>query len=343
MRSNFPVLNSCIYFNNAYAGPISISLSEHRKKIEKKLLKDVDGFKIDNPIRIKKYQKTISSFVNSKEENTFLTPNFSTGYRYILDMLPISSKILALENDYDSIIAGLEERNFNVDYLPITSDFETQIKNKLQEKKYTVIILSIVQYISGILVDFDALNKIKSKYTNLIIIGDSTQFLGADHFDFGNSPFDVVIGSGYKWMLAGFGNAYIIISENFLEKTGNKLHLISQKIYAGHNNILSYSSLNYMIKFLIKNDFSSLIKLKNNLNDKLKYELDIIGLLDPIIKKRKHHSSIYNIGGDKKLFANLQSAGIRCSFRGNGIRISAHFYNTYREVDYLIKNLKKSY
>ena len=52
MRSNFPVLNSCIYFNNAYAGPISISLSEHRKKIEKKLLKDVDGFKIDNPIEL---------------------------------------------------------------------------------------------------------------------------------------------------------------------------------------------------------------------------------------------------------------------------------------------------
>ena len=91
IRSMFPVLNSCIYLNTAYVGPMSNQLFNFRNELEKDYLRKGDKFKIDNLERINDYRVTISKFINSSKENTFFTSNFSTGYRYILDLLPVGS------------------------------------------------------------------------------------------------------------------------------------------------------------------------------------------------------------------------------------------------------------
>src|SRR5690606_21487503 len=47
----------------------------------------------------------------------------------------------------------------------------------------------------------------------LIIIGDATQYLGTEPFDFEESGFDAIGFSGYKWMMAGFGNGLLFLSD----------------------------------------------------------------------------------------------------------------------------------
>ena len=341
IRSLFPVLKSCTYLNTAYAGLLSTELFDFRKKLENDYLVKGDVFKIDSHERISDFRDTISKFINSSKENTFFTSNFSTGYRYILDLLPKKSKILALENDYNSLLEGLKEREFTIDHIPITSDFELQIENKLYKNHYDVLVISVVQFLSGIKVDFNLLRKIKSAFPNLIIIGDSTQFIGSDLFDFNNSPFDVIIGSGYKWMLAGFGNAYLAVSERFFNYTKSSSKILYDKVYTGHINFLGSASLDFAIKFLQKNNFESLIQQKNDLGAFLGDELKRMKLLDPEVERRKDHSSIYTIVGDRTLHDELQRRGVRCSLRGKGVRVSVHFYNEEYEVDNLIKILKK--
>ena len=341
IRSLFPVLKSCTYLNTAYVGLLSTELFDFRKKLENDYLVKGDVFKIDSHERISDFRDTISKFINSSKENTFFTSNFSTGYRYILDLLPKKSKILALENDYNSLLEGLKEREFTIDHIPITSDFELQIENKLYKNHYDVLVISVVQFLSGIKVDFNLLRKIKSAFPNLIIIGDSTQFIGSDLFDFNNSPFDVIIGSGYKWMLAGFGNAYLAVSERFFNYTKSSSKILYDKVYTGHINFLGSASLDFAIKFLQKNNFESLIQQKNDLGAFLGDELKRMKLLDPEVERRKDHSSIYTIVGDRTLHDELQRRGVRCSLRGKGVRVSVHFYNEEYEVDNLIKILKK--
>ena len=341
IRSLFPVLNSCTYLNTAYVGLLSTQLFEFRNKLEKEYLTEGDKFKIDNHERINDFRETISRFINSSKENTFFTSNFSNGFRYVLDLLPKESKILALENDYNSLIEGLNERDFLVDYIPITSDFEVQIEKKLYKNEYGVLAISLVQFLSGIKVDFSALRKIKEKHPKLIIIGDSTQFIGSDFFDFNNSPFDVVIGSGYKWMLAGFGNAYMAVSHNFFKQTKSSSKDIYKKVYTGHINFLGSASLDFAIKFLQNNDFNNLIKIKKELGCFLREELKVLNLLDQVVKKREDHSSIYTIPGDQILYKTLQNKGVRCALRGGGVRVDIHFYNEEFEINKLIKILKK--
>mgnify|MGYP001341779339 FL=1 len=340
MRYLFPVLESSVYLNTAYVGPMSNALYNYRKKIDKQFLNSGDKFKIDSLEKISFYKKTISSFINSKSENTFFTINFSTGFRYILDLIPSGAAILTIKNDYDSLLSALNERDFKIDYVEISPDYENEIEKQLKKKPYLVLTLSVVQFLSGIKIDFEKLNEIKKNNPNLIIIGDTTQFVGSEIFDFNNSPFDVVVGSGYKWLLAGFGNAYFSVSDDFIAKTNSSTNLIFDKVYSGHINYLGASSLNFSIKFLQDNDFKTLIQKKKKLSLLLRDELDNLGLIAPIVKKRKSHSGIFNIPGNKNLHKKLMKNGIRCSLRGDGVRVSVHFYNNSSDIKKLIKVLK---
>ena len=341
IRSFFPVLSSSNYLNTAYVGPMSTELFDFRNKLEKEYLKDADRLKIDSSKRINEYRETISEFVGSSQENTFFNSNFSTAFRIILDFIPKNSRVLSLKNDYNSLVDGINERDFLVDYISITSDFEIIIKKQLEKKKYDVLALSVVQFLSGLKVDFSILKEIRNKHPDLIIIGDATQFMGSDFFNFNDSPFDVIVGSGYKWMMAGFGNAYLSVSSNFLNLTSSNSQKIYDKFYAGHINLLGAASLDFAIKFLQKNNYNQLISYKNKLGSYLKDELKKLNLLDPIIERRKNHSSIFVIRGDQKLYNKLRSYGIKCSLKISGIRISVHFYNIESEVDNLIEVLKK--
>ena len=66
-----------------------------------------------------------------------------------------------------------------------------------------------------------------------------------------------------------------------------------------------------------------------------------MNLLEESVIKRKAHSSIFNIKGGEKLFQYLKSKNIIVSQRGEGIRVSFHYFNTEKELDFLIKELKK--
>ena len=75
---------------------------------------------------------------------------------------------------------------------------------------------------------------------------------------------------------------------------------------------------------------------------KAKGELENLGLLEESVVKRKVHSSIFNIQGNKDLFAKFMEHDVVCAQRGNGIRLSFHFYNTENEIDKIIGILKSS-
>ena len=66
------------------------------------------------------------------------------------------------------------------------------------------------------------MRKIKIQYPDVILVGDGTQFLGEHNFNFDSSPFDIVAASGYKWLLAGFENGVMMISEAYLNLTQKK-------------------------------------------------------------------------------------------------------------------------
>ena len=143
-----------------------------------------------------------------------------------------------------------------------------ELLNEIKKKLPNVLIFSIVQHIDGTLIDLDFIKKIKNEFPEILIIADGTQFCGTKFFDFKNSNIDILISSGYKWMLGGYGNGFISInpscSPNHFKMDINSYNL-SLIFEPGHLDTLSFGSLLFSLKTIsnygIKNIESDIKKL----------------------------------------------------------------------------------
>ena len=213
---------------------------------------------------------------------------------------------------------------------------------------------SIVQWLTGIKIDFQFLKELKSENPHLLLIADGTQYLGTEYFNFSESPIDVLGASAYKWLTAGYGNGFIFIKETAKQKIHprtlgfNSALTFESKpeetqfirhFEPGHQDTLNYGSLEQAMIFVETLGKDVLYQHLANLSKTAKEAFAERGLLLASTLNRKEHSTIFNLKGDKALFQKLKNANIICSPRGGGIRVSFHYYNTLEELKFLLEIL----
>ena len=341
-KENFPLLTKTTYLNTAYVGLISSRLAEFRRSSEEfYLFKGGDKYKVQAYDELVSIHQNFASFFGLTPNRCFGIPNFSLGIRVALSLFPRNLEVLFIEEDYPSLTNAVKEQGFDFITIPMQPKLEKAIEKKLKEESVDILALSIVQYTTGLLIDQEFLKKIRETYPDLVIIGDATQFLGAHEFQFDESPFHLVAGSGYKWVLAGFGNGILMISELLLKKFELNTELIRERFFQGHFNILALTSLNFAIQQLQKHNFKQLVQKKEDLSQTAKIELSDLGFLAPWVSERKNHSSIFSLKGGEPLFHFLQEKNIRAVVRGTGVRVSFHFYNTDQDLEKLLTALKE--
>ena len=339
-KNDFPLLKSCTYFNTAYVGLMSESLYDFRVNFERNYLQNGDEYKLKAYEDLPQTEALIASFIGSKKEQTYFVSNFSTGIRYVMNLLPENTNVLYVKEDYHSLVSSIEEKKFNLFTIEMSDNIEPDISSSLEKTPIDTLVISMVQYTNGLLVDFDFLSDLKQKYPGLSIIGDATQYIGTDIFNFYDSPFDAVVCSGYKWLLAGFGNGFVALSDAFLAKNNTSSKQFAGKAYAGHFNILGAASLVFALERLIENDFKKLVETNQRLSNELFNALLLNGY-KPACHLRKKRSSIISIDYDKSFLKLLEEKNIKVGHRGDYIRFSIHFYNTSDDIKNLIEVIKK--
>ena len=349
LRKEFPVFTHHTYLNTASSGLLYDSLLEFRQNHDFDFLIGGSLFRDSQQSFLHDVRTTISHSFGSTPENIVLTPNFSTGLNHILNGLKKTKKILLLEDDYPSINFAVESKGFDICYAKVDTYLEQNIEVAVKEYAPDVFVFSMVQYISGITIDHHFLKDLKSKYPNLLFIADATQFCGTITFDFNTSGIDILGCSGYKWLLGGYGNGFLLFGDNILDLITSKHHKttaahanydssytnLRARFECGHLDTFNFGSLQHSIHFLSKIGFSAIEDQINILCNYAKEKLGSLDLLDKTIIERKTHSSIFNIKGNQALYTHLLQNNIITSLRGNGIRISLHFYNTTEDIDHL--------
>ena len=333
---------STIYLDSAKAGPMYYELFDWRNKYEKTSLIKKSQIRESHKDDVRKVEKNLSKFFNVKTGDIFFSNTFSRGFHSLVSQLKGKPSFLVLENDYPTISDAIIKNNFEINYVKNDSYVEDNIKAAVKKYQPDFLAISVIQWIDGIKIDLNFLKKLKSNNKQLSIIADGTQFCGTSKFDFNNSPFEVLISSGYKWMLAGYGVAFLLVKKDFYKNKFLQLNSseLKKAIEIGHYDMLAIGSLEFSLNKLS----SSINKIEKKLHDLSKYikvELDNIDMLDSKIKKRKYHSTIYNINDPKgRLYKHLISNNIICSQRGGGVRVSFNFFNTKAEIKKFIKTLK---
>ena len=333
----FPALENKIYLDTARSGLMFSELLSWRNKHEIDFLNRGSQFRLNDESLLDQTKLEINKFLGSIDLTTFLIQNFSIGLSLLLKAIKSDKTILMIKDDYSSILNQVVSSGIKYNFSNNTFDLETQILKGINKYNPEILIFSIVQHIDGTLIDLEFIKQIKKDYPNILIIADGTQFCGTKYFNFKNSSIDVLISSGYKWMLGGYGNGFISFNKGFL----NSYFKLEKKKFLnlfepGHHDTLSFGSLLFSLKKISNYGIDKIEKQINSLSiytlDKLKTKK----LLDTKILKRNNHSNIFNIKGDEILYKHLLDNNVICSQRGNGIRISINFYNTKSEIDYFL-------
>ncbi|MBT8321825.1 MAG: aminotransferase class V-fold PLP-dependent enzyme, partial [Eudoraea sp.] len=274
----------------------------------------------------------------------------------ILEGLPEDSHILLLDGDYPSVNWPFESRGFPISYVPADVHMEDHIWKLLASESVSVFAFSLVQWMDGLRMDLDFVKELKSKNPELILLADGTQFCGAFDFDFMESGIDVLGASGYKWLLAGYGNGFYLFHPEFKNRMsipttgfsatgGNpdkKEHIpFSRRLEPGHLDSFNFGSLKFSLEWLSKVGMKNITTHNEQLISKAWTTLTDLGVLEPRVIGRKKHGPIFSIDLKAGLKNVLSEAGVFFSERGGRIRLSFHFYNTEKEVEQVMELIKK--
>lgn len=350
-KTYFEIPNNITYVNTPGNGLLPIAHHQWRREREECFF-DPKGDLRDQQVAFNKQVKVeFGQLFNCDINRLFLTPNFSFGFNTLLEGLNKSLKFLLIEDEYPSLNYPIVSRGFSCSFLPNSADVEEQIYHYVRDNDVDVLVLSLVNYINGLKIDLNFIKRLKKDYPKLLILGDATQYLGTEPFDFACSGFDAVGGSGYKWLMAGFGNGYMMISEqlsSILYAEANKLERPKEAMWAhkeilniyfepGHQDTLSHGTLGESVKFL--NEIG-LVNVKSYLDDLLRYAYRIFedkGWLLPLVSQREIKSAVINLQVDPNIYPKLLDKGVKCFPRGTGIRIGLHIYNTKEDINRLVE------
>lgn len=353
LRKGFPVLEQYIYFNTAACGLLPEKVWEYRQDhdmdffLKASVLKDRMGEMLTG------VRESVGSLFHCAPNRVALIPNFSYGFNSILGGIDAGSKFLLVKGDYPSINWPVESRDFKICYANLDKDLENNIIEAIEKERPSVFAFSIVQYINGVQLSSSFLKDLRDRFPELLLIGDGTQYFGTEAFDFENSGLDIAISSCYKWMNAGYGNGFMLFSERtegklnpkhlgfgslqgkYKEHEGNFLG----KFEPGHYDTLNFGSLKVAVDIIQKIGWESIEGQISTLKHKAHQRFKAAGLLEDWVADREIHSSLFNIKGDEQLFKKLRSEDIITSMRGDGIRISLHYFNSEKELNKLFAAL----
>lgn len=339
------------YLNTPASGLMPDVVRKWRVERDQSLHEPASHDREQQPFYVDRLKQDIALFFGGDARRTFLVPGFSVGFNAVLGGLGREHVFLLLDNDYPAINFPVKSRGYKYHTVPFSSDLEERILAAIIEHKPTVFAFSLVHYISGIKISQEFVKELKRRFPELLLLADGTQYCGTEPFDFASSGLDFLGSSGYKWLMAGFGNGFCMLSEqlNDLLYTEAKRHglptepfmahktLLSTYFEPGHQDSLCYGTLHRSIQFIQELGWTCFMERLDPLSQKAKQAfMDRKLLADHIAHRHESHSTLFNLalieGADKF----LESKNIRCCLRGGGVRVGFHIYNTEKDLEHLL-------
>ncbi|KGE14075.1 aminotransferase class V-fold PLP-dependent enzyme [Sphingobacterium deserti] len=352
-KQHFDIPPAITYLNTPGNGLVPRSVHDWRAQREEDFFEPSSLLRDQQGELIQSVREIIGNTFDANSQQVFCTPNFSFGYSTLLDRLPADMKFLLLDEDYPSLNYPVVNRRFAHQKVAIDQNLEANIWQAFKQFKPDVFVLSIVQYVSGIKIDLNFIKELKHAFPNVYIIGDGTQYLGTEPFSFHTSGFDAIGGSGYKWLMSGFGNGFLMLSDhfmNYLHKDINQIprpqeamweqkSIVQTFFEPGHQDTLSHGTLGQSLCFLERLGLDKVREHVETLSRIAHEELAARNLLLADVSARTIRSGLINIQVSQTCYQPLMDAGIMCFPRGSGIRIGLHLYNTEEDIQCLLEHI----
>lgn len=338
MKQDFPVLSGCTYLDTASSGILTQSLVDWRRAHDQEFLLQGSAFRCGQQDFLDGVRSTVARFFGASHENTILVPNYSFGFNSVITMLSPVHRVLVLKDDYPSLLNPLKTAGFPVKELEVDRDLPSKLYAAIREFKPTVFAFSLVQYVSGLRLDAELVKSIKKDFPDLLLLADGTQCCGTESMNFEHSGLDMLGASGYKWMLAGYGNGFVLLSDQLMSVL--QAEHLKMVMEPGHLDTLNFGSLQESIKYLEAFGMEVVQKNVRELSGAAHVAFSDMGLLKGAAGEYAFYSQIFNLKISRSMHRRLLAEKIACMERGDGIRVGFHFYNDRDDLERLLNVLK---
>ncbi len=249
---------------------------------------------------------------------------------------------------------GVETRQIDI----LTADDPERALIDAMDARTRLLSVSAVQYSSGFRLDLEKLGD-GCRRNNVLFAIDAIQQLGALAFDQQQIQADFIVADGHKWMLGPEGLALFYCKSEQRSQLNLKQygwHMIenpadflqqewriadtARRFECGSPNMLAIFALHASIGLIQQTGKQviedAILNNTNTINDYIRshnnYELLV----------NTHHSRMSGITNFKhskqnthELHTYLSAQGVQCAERGQGIRLSPHFYHQPWEFEQL--------
>ena len=358
LRAKYPALQAFTYLNTASCGILSQDTAEVAQQFYEDFLQRGGVPRAGWYDEMPSLRQEVAQWLGAQEGEVTFLPNFSIASNYVAQALSSYQHVLLLDDDYSSLTMPWLLHNYVVSYFSADSNgfFDLdRIEQKVKEDNIKVLAISHVQYTTGFCVDLITLGQ-RCRDWGVLLVVDATQSLGVMPIDLQTMPVDILIGSGYKWMTAGFGNAVLYIRHNpqnsiQIAAVGNNsfdgfpritskqdIHFSGRTLEVGHYDFSSFFAMRQAVRELTGLGKEVIARRVQELTHYLYHNLPSqVQVVSDYPKVNR--SGITVIEGDVELEKNLLERGIVTSARSRGLRISLHFYNNEADIDHLCEAL----
>jgi len=307
-------------------------------------------------------REKIARLINSSPSEISFVPNTSYGVNIVangLDLKP-GDKVITDNLEFPATVypfLKLRKKGISIDIIKTNPEnIEEDILTKI-DSNTKLISVSHVSFNTGTKLDIKRIVS-KAKSVGAYVLLDIIQSAGAINIDVKDLGIDFAVAGGYKWLMAPQGSGFIYIKNGLIEdppfygwkSTKNYLDFNAiefelekgpRRFEIGTIDVAANIGLGKSAEIIspYKKDIERKILELSKLAIDLAEDKD----LEVITPKEKISGIVVvKLQNPKKIAEKLAQKRIIVSPRGEGLRISSHFYNTDNEIRTTINEIAAS-
>jgi len=362
-RDLVPITKNYIYLNHAAISPTPLPVLfetfNYLYNISQNGTYTVNEEEKDEFLHIR---EKIANLINSSPNEISFIPNTSYGVNIIANALDLKpgDKVITDSLEFPATVypfLKLRKKGINVDIVKtnpenIEQDILTKIDNNTK-----LISVSHVSFNTGTKLDIKKIVS-KAKSVSAYVLLDIIQSAGAINVDVKDLGIDFAVAGGYKWLMAPQGSGFIYVkngliddppfygwksSKNYLDFNATEFELEKgpRRFEIGTIDVAANIGLGKSAEIIspYKKDIEKKVLELSKLAIDLAEDKDL-EIITP--KEKISGIVVIKLHNPKKIAEELAQKKIIVSPRGEGIRISSHFYNTDDEIRTTINEIATS-
>ena len=325
--------------------------------------------------KINSFYNNLSQLINCKKKEISFLTSTTLAWNLFFNSLKIdqNQNVLIFENEYGSNLIYYKNKKHNIKIVNIKKNgkvcFE-DLKNKINKNTKVVSLCHVASQCGNRIEAEKIFNYVKQLFPDVICILDACQSIGQIEVDVKKINCDVLVGSGRKYLRGPRGTGFIYINDKTREKINPMILDMKNAEIVGDNIKINKSNIfeNFEFSPSLQLGFSKAIekinnygiyKIEQNIISKSKYfrkklenfhqitffeNIDTLTGINTLKIKGINSLQIYKYLLSKRILCSVTkpSSGLLYFKKlkvKDLLRISFHQYNSYNDINYLVKCL----